>query len=35
MNAKFLKQLAAAIGSLVVIYYVSAHYDSLKKLAAK
>jgi hypothetical protein len=35
MKAKFLKQLVAAVGSLVVIYYVSAHYDSLKKLAAK
>jgi hypothetical protein len=35
MKAKFLKQILAAAASLVVIYYVSAHYDSLKKLAAK
>jgi len=35
MKPKFLKEILAAVGSLVVIYYVSAHYDSLKKLAAK
>jgi hypothetical protein len=35
MKAKLLRQIAAGLGSLLVIYYVSAHYDSLKKLAAK
>ena len=30
-----IKQLAAVVGSLVVIWYVSTNYDSLKKLAAK
>jgi hypothetical protein len=35
MKAKLLKQIAAVVGSIVVIYYVSAHYDALKKAAAK
>ena len=30
-----IKQVAAVVGSLVVIWYVSTNYDSLKKLAAK
>lgn len=30
-----MKQIAAAIGSIFVIYYVSANYDQLKKMAAK
>jgi hypothetical protein len=35
MNAKVLKQVAAVVGAVVVIYYVSANYDSLKKMTAK
>jgi hypothetical protein len=35
MIGKFIKQFAAVIGSIFVVYYVSTHYDSLKKLAAK
>ena len=35
MNAKLLKQVAAAVGAVLVIYYVSANYDSLKKMTAK
>jgi len=30
-----IKQVAAVVGSLIVIWYVSTNYDSLKKLAAK
>ena len=30
-----IKQVAAVLGSLVVIWYVSTNYESLKKLAAK
>jgi hypothetical protein len=32
---KLIKQIAAVIGSVVVIYYVSANYEQLKKMAAK
>lgn len=35
MKHKTLVQIAMAIGSLIVVYYVSANYDSLKQLAAK
>jgi hypothetical protein len=30
-----LQQIAAIIGSIVVIWYVSTNYDELKKMAAK
>ena len=29
------QQIAAIVGSIAVIYLVSAHYDALKKIAAK
>jgi hypothetical protein len=30
-----IKQVAAILGSIVVVWYVSTNYESLKKLAAK
>ena len=30
-----LQQIAAIVGSIVVIYLVSANYDALKKVSAK
>jgi len=30
-----LQQIAAIIGSIVVIWYISTNYDELKKMAAK
>jgi hypothetical protein len=35
MMTKLMKQIITAIGSVLVIYYVSANYDQLKKMAAK
>ena len=35
MKMKSINQLAMIVGSVIVVYYVSVHYDTLKKLAAK
>jgi hypothetical protein len=35
MKFKLLQQIAAVIGSIAVVWYVSKNYDNLKALAAK
>lgn len=35
MTSKLVKQIAAVVGSVFVVYYVSKYYDELKKMAAK